>query len=334
MKAPAFRFKPPFWLQNPHLQTILPTLFKGNESFETRRERISLPDQDFIDLDWSIGSGSRGVLLLHGLSGSSKSPYILRLQKLLSEHGFTVGALNFRGCSGVLNDTANAYHSGETKDLDTIYRLIASRFESLSIVGFSLGGNMLLKWLGEQGSSVRLAAAVAVSVPYELSRCADRMDRGFSRLYRDLLIRELKVFVEAKKDHLMRIGRQDEADRLIELGDLSKVRSFWEYDDQVVAKLYGFKDVHDYYAQSSSRTYLREIENPTLLIHAQDDPFMVPEVIPSPQELGPDVRIEVTEKGGHVGFIEGHQALRPKYWIDRRILSFLSEAYSKDSILT
>jgi predicted alpha/beta-fold hydrolase len=325
MSAPVVHFKPPRWLQNPHLQTIWPTLFPVEGPSHIWRERITTQDQDFLDLDWSGTLGPHGVLLIHGLSGSSRSPYIQRLQKLLAENGFTVAALNLRGCSGVPNNTANAYHSGETQDLDHVYRLIAPRFQFFSVVGFSLGGNMLLKWLGEQGSAVRLSGAVAVSVPYELARCADRMDSGFSRLYRDLLISELKGFVETKKQHLLAIGHQAEAERMIQLGDLSAIRSFWEYDDRVVAKLYGFRDVQDYYEQSSSRTYLRRIENNALLIHAEDDPFMVPAVIPAGHELGPGVRLEVTSKGGHVGFVEGHWGFRPRYWIDRRILDFLSD---------
>jgi predicted alpha/beta-fold hydrolase len=195
----------------------------------------------------------------------------------------------------------------------------------LGAVGFSLGGNVLLKWLGERGDQASLFGAAAVSVPLQLDVCATRMDQGISRLYRDRLLRELKDYLTVKSAHLQRIGRPEEARRIGALGDWRAIRSFWEYDHQVVAGLYGFRDAADYYARSSARQYLRAIRVPTLVIQALDDPFMTPAVLPEADELSDSVRVEVTRCGGHVGFVEGQGPTPAEYWLDRRIPAFLDE---------
>ena len=247
------------------------------------------------------------------------------LQKSLQMFGMPSVALNFRGCSGHPNQTARCYHSGDTEDLDYLYSNLKARFphRPMAAVGFSLGGNVLLKWLGERGRSATLVAAVAVSVPMLLNRCADRMDRGFSRLYRNRLLSELKGYVQRKRLHLHRSGQYSEYQKLSQLGDLSGIRSFWDYDDRVVAPLYGFKGVCDYYQQSSSRQFLARIHCPTLIIHSRDDPFMTVDVVPQEHELSPSVVLEITRGGGHVGFVSGHIPGRPFYWLENRIPAFL-----------
>jgi hypothetical protein len=307
------------------LQTLWPAVFRRGPSLYRRRERIATPDGDFLDLDWSGDGACPVVILLHGLSGSSASPYILGLQRALGKRGFRSAALNFRGCSGPMNDSSRCYHSGETGDIEYVYRWLRDREPGLPIaaVGFSLGGNVLLKWLGETGGNTKLFAAVAVSVPLLLHLCATRMDRGFSRLYRNHLLRELRCYMRAKRVHLRHIRRWQEADRVERLGDLSTVRSFWDYDERVVAELYDFADAHDYYRKSSSRPFLRSIRTPTLVIQARDDPFMTPEVIPEPWELSESVHMEVTSGGGHVGFIAGNCPGRPRYWLEERIPAYL-----------
>jgi predicted alpha/beta-fold hydrolase len=293
---------------------------------------LTTPDGDFLDLDWYQSAGNRAplVVLLHGLSGSSRSGYIVGLQQALAVCGFRSVALNFRGCSGEYNRTAWCYHSGETSDFDHVYRTIRRREPQtpLAAVGFSLGGNMLLKWLGERREGAELFAAAAVSVPLVLNRCADRMDRGFSRLYRDQLLRELKAYIHGKRLHLASIGALGEAERLERLGDLRPIRSFWEYDERVVAPLYGFRDAFDYYRKSSSRQFLGAIRVPTLIVQAADDPFLTPDILPAPDELPAGVCVEVSPAGGHVGFVTGSWPGRARYWLEERIPAFLRQELS------
>ncbi|MGR8935603.1 MAG: hydrolase [Gammaproteobacteria bacterium] len=327
-------FKPAWWLSNPHMQTLWPALCRRYPFPRRTRETLATSDGDFVDLDWYGQAPAPIVILLHGLSGSSRSKYILGMQEALGKCGFRSVALNFRGCGGRPNHTARCYHSGDTEDLDYLYRWLKAKEPAtpLAAVGFSLGGNVLLKWLGEQGGSVDLFAAAAVSVPLQLNLCADRMDSGFSRLYRNRLLNELKDYVRHKCLHLRRKGACGEVEKLERLGDLSALRSFWDYDDHVVAKLYGFRDVHDYYQQSSSRQYLKKIRIATLIVQARDDPFMTPAVIPGESELSPSVRLEITLGGGHVGFISGTVPGRPHYWLEQRIPAFLA-AQSEDVLL-
>lgn len=321
-------FKPAWWLSNRHLQTIYPALFrKVPDPPDYRRERLPTPDGDFIDVDF-CGTGSQPlVLLVHGLTGSSRSGYIKGLQRALLKQGFRSAAMNFRGCSGSPNNKARSYHSGETEDIDLVYRILCSREPNtpMAAAGFSLGGNALLKWLGEQGDRLELFAAVAVSVPFLLGLCATKLDSGFAKFYRANLLHELKIYMRDKLRHLNDAGHAEEAMKIAALGDLSDIRSFWQYDDRVVAKLHGFADVHDYYRRASSRQYLKAIQVPTLLIQAIDDPFMTREVLPGPDELSPQVQPEWSQHGGHVGFVAGAIPLRPHYWLERRIPEFLQD---------
>ena len=318
-------FKPAWWLNNGHLQTLYPALFRRTRKLPIRRERLQTPDNDFLDLDFCGAGDGPLVILLHGLTGGSASVYIQGLQWALLQQGFRSAALNFRGCSGQQNNTSRCYHSGETGDFDFVYQTLRNRFPCLPMaaVGFSLGGNVLLKWLGERAEGVDLFAAVSVSAPLLLDKCATRLDRGLSRLYRRVLLTELKAYVQDKHRHLLSIDNVQEAELLAGLGDLSGIRSFWEYDDQVVARLYGFGSATDYYRRSSSRQFLKAIRVPTLLVQAVDDPFMTAEVLPAADELSDCVRLEVTCGGGHVGFIAGVNPLRPVYWLDERIPAFL-----------
>ena len=319
-------FKPAWWLNNAHLQTLYPALLRKVPDLPfCWRERLVTPDHDFIDVDWCGEGGRPLIILLHGLTGSSQSCYIKGLQHRLFELGFRSAVLNFRGCSGESNLLARCYHSGETQDIHFLYRTLRQREPNtpFAAIGFSLGGNVLLKWLGEQGSHVSLFAAVAVSVPLVLSVCATKLDNGFSRIYRMNLLRELKHYMRMKQRYLELDGNRQEAEKIRQLGDLSAIESFWQYDDRVIAKLHGFKDVHDYYRRSSSRQFLKKITVPTLLIQADDDPFLTPEVLPAVDELSCNVQLEVTRGGGHVGFVSGCMPFKPQYWLEQRIPEFL-----------
>ncbi len=323
MKTP---FKPAWWLKNRHFQTLYPALFRKIPAPLLRRERLVTPDDDFIDIDWCGEGDSPLIILLHGLTGSSKSIYIQGLQHILLANNFRSVALNFRGCSGEPNNSARCYHSGETQDIDFLYQTLRQREPEtpLGAIGFSLGGNVLLKWLGEKQKSLTLFAAIAVSVPLVLSVCATKLDDGFSKIYRQNLLRELKLYIVEKTQHLTKIGRENDAQKIKALGDLSKITSFWEYDEKVVAKLHGFQNAHDYYAKSSSRQFLKTISVPTLLIQSLDDPFMTTEVIPTLDELSDFVQLEITKNGGHVGFVTGKNPFKPIYWLEQRIPEFLN----------
>ncbi len=328
-------FKPAWWLSNRHFQTLYPPLFRKIPAPPLRRERLITPDNDFIDIDW-CGEGDKPlIILLHGLTGSSQSVYIKGLQRVLLTHHFRSVTLNFRGCSGELNHSARCYHSGETEDIHFLYQTLREREPNtpFAAIGFSLGGNVLLKWLGEQGKEqgkqVDLFAAIAVSVPLILSVCATKLDAGFSKFYRFNLLRELKRYITDKQYLLEKIGQPHEANKLQQLGDLSKITSFWQYDERVVAKLYGFKNAQDYYRRSSSRQFLKSITVPTLLIQAKDDPFMTQAVLPELAELSHTMQLEITSAGGHVGFVAGKNPFKPVYWLERRIPEFLRQQLNK-----
>lgn len=327
-------FRPAWWLQGGHLQTLWQPLVRRPPAPVTERERLETADGDFLDLDWSGDPAHPQVLLLHGLAGSSRSPSIAGLQHQLTLAGFRVAALNFRGCSGESNRTWKIYHSGETSDLAWVIDCLRQRApnQPLFAAGFSLGGNVLLKHLGESAAACHLDGALACSVPMRLDACASRLDRGLSRLYRNQLLKELNDYLDQKMEALAALGHHHDLNRLRQLGPLRHLRSFWTYDNQVVAPLYGFQNAEDYYQKSSSSGYLKGIRKPTLILHARDDPFMTEEVLPREESLPPAVTLLVTPTGGHVGFIEGWAPFQPRYWLEDVIPHyFLSLLPAKDA---
>jgi hypothetical protein len=310
-------FQAPWWLRNPHLQTLWGALIRCNPVLNLREERIELPDSDFLDLTW-IGSRANApiVILLHGLNGSVDSHYAMGLLNAIEKQGLRGLLIHFRGCSGEPNRLPRAYHSGETGDLNTVIQMLRAREPDtrLYAVGYSLGGNVLLKWLGETGKNNPLHAAVAVSVPFELDKAADRLNTGFSRLYQWWLVGGLKKFHQRKfKGHPMEK----------EFKDVGKIKTFWEFDHQITAVLHGFSSAQDYYTHSSSRQYLKSIGTPTLIIQAKDDPFLPESALPLKEELSSFVRLQVSETGGHVGFIQGKFPWRPEYWLEKNIMEYL-----------
>lgn len=317
------QFKPAWWLRNPHLQTIWPAVLrKSIKNLELQRERFELPDGDFIDLDW-LGKNESGplVLILHGLEGSIDSHYAKGMMQAVRENGFRGLFMHFRGCSGEVNRLARAYHSGDTHDLAFLVNYLISREPNLhlSVIGYSLGGNILLKWLGETGDKNPLKSAIAVSVPFELNKAANRIQHGFSRFYQ-------WYFLRCLRDNLSRKwGVIDHVHPDISLSYLSEVKTMREFDDKLTAPLHGFSGVEEYYDISSSRQYLYLIQVPTLIVHAKDDPFMTEDCIPNGSELSSKVILELTESGGHVGFVSGTFPWKPEYWLEKRIPRFLSE---------
>ena len=320
-------FEPAWWLPEGHSQTLW-RKFAGAEPVEHIRNRVELEDGDFIDVDWLSASqadagGQRAlVFLLHGLCGSSSSSYILSLQRHLSKGGYRSVAMNFRGCSGDLNRRSRAYHSGVSDDLQEVLSAVIETFnpDSVSLVGYSLGANVLLKWLGEGRDYTKINRAVAVSTPFTLGLCSQAMLSGVSRLYGGYFTRRLLRDFLAKRRAFKQAGAAD-FDQLSELGDVSHISSILDFDDSITAPLHGFRNASDYYERCSSIYLLPGITVPTLLIQASDDPLIPPAALPDRSQLSASTRLELSAKGGHVGFVSG----RDSDWLERRILRFLRD---------
>lgn len=316
-------FKPAWWLTNTHAQTLYSTLTRRVKAPIDYQERLELPDGDFIDLAWAnhgLPPDAPLVILLHGLGGGVNSTYVAGQLRAYNRAGWRGVLMHFRGASLEANRLPRAYHSGDTADLNFLIHTLAARepHTKKALVGVSLGGNVLLKWLGEQGTQSFVQAAVAVSVPYQLRLVADRINQGFSRIYQKHLLQRLREVFRRKLDaYPSALPWSHE--------DLESLRCFWTFDERVTAPLHGFSHVHAYYREASSRQYLTRIATPTLLIHALDDPFMTPDALPRLDELSPQVTLELSRQGGHVGFVAGNVPGKAVYWLDQRIPDFLRD---------
>jgi predicted alpha/beta-fold hydrolase len=318
-------FRPAWWCRNRHLQTLYPSLLRRRVTPPLQRQRLDLPDGDFIDIDWTALPGEKCVLVLHGLEGSLESHYSGGLLKHLASHGYRAGLMYFRGCSGEPNRLARSYHSGETGDLDFVIRHLHVQQPglSLAVIGFSLGGNVLLKWLGERGADAPVSTAIAISVPFDLDSAAQQLQRGLSRIYRNHLLARLRQSVVVKSAiHPSPVALQR----------LRTLRSFHAFDNAITAPLHGFRDVDDYYQHSSSKQFLKHIKVPTLILQARDDPFLPGRALPGADELSEQVTLELAQRGGHVGFVAGSHPCRPVYWLEQRISTHL-DSYSPSTHL-
>ncbi len=308
-------FRPAWWLRNPHLQTLWPTFFRRRPELDLTPERVELADGDFLDLAWTQANGGPVVVLIHGLEGSLHSHYARPTLTALHKAGLHPVFMHLRGCSAEPNRLERSYHSGASEDLGAVIEYITdTRGEPpAAAVGFSLGGNLLLKYLGERGDASPLQAAVAVSVPYRLLECTRRLDSGLSRIYRRHLVERLQNSYRRKFN-----GRPTPLSV-----DVTRLNSFFAFDDRITAPLNGFDGALDYYNRCSSRGFVSRIITPTLLLHALDDPFMSPDTPPGADELGPGVTLELAHKGGHVGFVSGVIPGKAEYWLDERIPEYL-----------
>jgi predicted alpha/beta-fold hydrolase len=311
------QFKPAWWLRSPHLQTLWPVFFKKRHKLDLTSEQLELDDGDFIDLCWSRKTSNKTVLVLHGLQGSIKSHYANGIMYQLEQSGYKPVFMYFRGCSGRVNRLARAYHSGETGDLSTVINHIKNKTGSYpyAAVGFSLGGNVLLKWLGETGDSNPLKKAVAISVPFKLHDSAKRLQYGVSKIYRDHLLTSLR------KTYTEKFAQIDSPLSI----DVNQLKSFWDYDDKITAPLHGFDGAEDYYDKCSCRQFLKNIQIPTRIIHSSDDPFMFCTTMPGDEELNPCIDFLPTSHGGHVGFISAKTPLTTYSWCEKKITEFLSD---------
>lgn len=332
--APAQHFVPALGLGNPHLQTLWGPLWRKTVHLERRRERIWLQDGDFLDMDWHGPHDAKVpvVLVLHGLTGSSNSPYVAGLQRAMDKRGWASVALNWRGCSGEPNLLARSYHSGASEDLAAVIdHLRAARpLAPLYAVGYSLGGNILLKHLGESGLDSGLQGAAAVSVPFRLDECADRIGMGFSKVYQRHFMREMVGYIKDKQRRFQHEGLSDGLAALAALGSLDNLRTFWEFDGKVTAPLNGFVNAEDYYRRASSRYFLGAIRTPTLLVQSVDDPFVFKHSLPALDELSASTQFDLQARGGHVGFVGGSLS-KPLYYLEQRIPDWLVDVQGSQS---
>ncbi|CAH9018269.1 hydrolase [Candidatus Nitrosacidococcus sp. I8] len=309
-------FQAPWWLSNSHLQTIWGARFRTRPKTLLLWERLELPDGDFLDLTWSGQGKSPIVVILHGLEGSYRSRYASGILAAIAHQGWRGVLMHFRGCSGEPNRLNRGYHSGDTADFQTVLNILQEREPNtpLAAIGYSLGGNVLLKWLGTQIKQNYLKSAVGISVPFDLQQAAQQLAQKDSKIYQISLIRVLKHSMHRKFSN---------KNCPFNLKALRKVQTFEEFDNLVTAPLHGFRDAYDYWQQSSCKQFLAKIKTPTLILHSKDDPFLPQTAIPSEADLSDSVQLELSQQGGHVGFVSGSFPWNMEYWLDQRIIRFL-----------
>lgn len=317
-------FKPPFWLRNRQAQTIFPTLpWAYRHRPALRRETLNLPDGDATAVDWvrdseDLPSGSPLLVILHGLESSSESTYARMLMQAATQQQWRCCVLHFRDCGDYRNRLPRRYHAGETNDVRYFLSTLRAQGNEgkLLAAGYSLGGNVLLKYLGEVGADTPLTAAVAVCVPLDLHKCAEALNNGFSKIYQKHLLKHMKQSVARKFDRHTAAFDWERAMR---------AKTFADFDDAVTAPLHGFEGMNDYYDRCSSGRFLKDIQKPTLIINSADDPFMTPGVLPHQDRLSDSVLLEIANAGGHVGFIDGGTPWRPTFFLPRRLVAYFEE---------
>lgn len=316
------RFQASWWLPGGHAQTLWPTLTR-RVRIDVRSERLELPDGDFVRLDW-VGTNGPLVIVLPGLQGDLDSAYVRGLLRACHARGWRGVLLNYRG-HGEPNRLMRSYHCGMTCDLDYLVHHLAQREPGapIGVVGYSVGANICLKWLGEcgqRGQSLPVAAAVGVSVPFHLGTVAKKIEHGLSRIYQWYLLRSLRRDVVRKMDVL--------AEHLgLTHRELRRLNTFFKFDDRISGPLNGFADAEDYYAKTRSDVLLKHVAVPTLILNARNDPLVPGHLIPNQHDVSDRIKLEITERGGHVGFVSGRWPWSPRFWLDTRVPEFLSSFF-------
>jgi uncharacterized protein len=317
-------FKSPFFLPNSHFQTIFPSIFRKVKDVNYQRERINTPDNDFLDLDWSfhkipplkVSEAPNGLIIIsHGLEGSAARQYVKGMVKIFNENGYDCVGWNFRSCSGETNKQLRFYHSGATDDLDLVVKhAIEKGYENLFLVGFSLGGNLTLKYLGEKSQHSQIKKAVVFSVPLHLSESSKQIGKPSNWLYEKRFLRSLSKKIKEKAKYFP---------NELNLSILGKITTLKAFDDQYTSKLHGFINAEDYYAKNSSIIFVENIAIPTLVVNALNDPFLSDECYPSINESkNTNIQYEFPQEGGHCGFYQkGYQNF---LWSEIRALEFIS----------
>lgn len=328
-------YRAPRWLPGGHLQTIYAALATPCPAVAFRRQRWDTPDGDFIELDWVDSPQTASVAvapppnqtqsqpllaLFHGLEGNSSSPYARALMAAARDAGMRGVVVHFRGCGGELNRLPRAYHSGDSPEIDWILRRLRQAHGNapLYVCGVSLGGNALLKWLGEQNLSAAgiITAAAAVSAPVDLTAAGNALDAGFNLLY-------TRNFLRTMKRKALR--KLEQFPGLYDREALLNAQTLRAFDDLITAPLHGYRDTDDYWLRASSKPWLTRIAVPTLLINARNDPFLPAAALPGAHEVSPFVQLETPANGGHVGFVSGRFPGHPR-WLPHRLLRFFADA--------
>lgn len=309
-------YTPPFFLFNPHLETIYPALVRKVTLQPYTRERITTPDEDFLDLDWLKQGSSKLVIISHGLEGNTERAYMKGMARIFFAHNVDVLTWNYRGCSGEMNKQLRFYHSGATDDLHTVVEqaLKQQTYQEIYLVGFSLGGNLTLKYLGENRTrSSLIKKAVAFSVPVDLHSSCIQISRPGNWVYSNRFLKSLKKKVLEKAQSIKEMDTRG----------IDRVKTLMEFDDHFTGPVHGFKNAIDYYQQSSALRYMNGISVPTLLVNAQNDPFLSPECFPVEQFREHNfIQIETPKHGGHVGFTQFNRD--NIYWSEERALRFIA----------
>ncbi|MFD2165414.1 hydrolase [Thalassotalea euphylliae] len=315
-------FKPAWWLPSAHLQTILAKYLKKSQHVSLLTQTLDTPDGDFIDIAWTEIPNSKStkpiVVILHGLAGSADSHYAKGMLDQIKRKGWIGALMHFRGCSGRPNRMAQSYHSGDTRDIRFFSEWLAAQYPNAprAAMGFSLGGNVLTKYLAEAPDSGYKAGAV-ICAPLDLTSCSHRIGKGSSKIYQKYLVDMLKeaTFEKIEQSLLPDICPQ-------KLADVTKL---WDFDHMVTAPINGFDSAAHYYQQASGKPVMKEIKQPCLFIHAADDPFLDHQHIVPSEPLPKHLTFEVSTKGGHVGFVSGKNPFKPEYWLEQRVPEFFEQ---------
>jgi predicted alpha/beta-fold hydrolase len=308
---------PPLMLRNGHLNTFYPYLFRKKRDFQYTRQRIFTPDADFFDVDWYKNADSNKlVILLHGLEGSSDSQYITGTTRAVSVQGYHVAAINFRSCSGEMNLQMKMYHSGFTEDLHHFISWHTDNYSELYLCGFSLGGNVTMKYTGDNKYSVnpKIKAICGISVPCDLRAGSIKIRQFQNRLYEKKFLNTLKIKMKYKCTHFPQSLNPE---------NINKIKSLWDFDYWFTAPLHGFADAEDYYTTCSSKQFLKNISIPALIINACDDSFLPAESYPFDEaKINPDLFLMAPKYGGHVGFTT---FASDQYWNEYQIVRFFNQ---------
>jgi predicted alpha/beta-fold hydrolase len=311
------QYKPPFYLFNQHLETIVPSALRKVKGVDYKRERIETRDGDFLDLDWVKNDNPRLIIASHGLEGSSDRPYIMGIAKLFGQNNWDVLAWNCRSCSGEMNRKEFLYHHGFTQDVEeVVQKALKNNYKEIVMIGFSMGGSLTLKYVGENGENLypEIKGAVAVSVPCNLSSSSKMLALKKNKFYQDRFMRKLDIKLREKSDQFPGI---------IEIKPWKTFNNFHEFDTHYSAKIFGYKDAQDFYDSVQCYPHLENIKIPTLILNALNDPMLTDDCYPeSEAEKNQNILLELTKHGGHVGFLQKGNMYT---YAEERALSFFNK---------